>query len=371
MFKTRAAAASEVTNWTGGIDYTTLEKAERHAIGWHYYLKDIAKASGVNIRIFTNGFNTTTGLSKFPYLRDTRRTIGVDNYVMLTRNIRAGPLVTGTRFADRVALGAYPMDFHPTTCKTTPPAHLDVALKHDTLPYYFPLRAFTNRDVGNLIMSGKTLATSYAVSSATRLQPQEYSTGIASGAIASHMCKQNIMASADILPQVAQIRTRIQLYAPTEWTISGSKYPNATEPLEPIPDNIACPDGAQFDHGYGYCVAGEDAFGPFSDTMIQQCSQYAGTACSQSVAVTFKGQPSFLLRWKKQLALQLRGEDSCAMGTARRTDYANYCVGNVNGTAFAFGPFASWISQRCVAAQGGTACNHTAIRGSFFLNMIK
>ena len=142
-----------MTNWTGGIDYTTLEKAERHAIGWHYYLKDIAKASGVNIRIFTNGFNTTTGLSKFPYLRDTRRTIGVDNYVMLTRNIRAGPLVTGTRFADRVALGAYPMDFHPTTCKTTPPAHLDVALKHDTLPYYFPLRAFTNRDVGNLIMS--------------------------------------------------------------------------------------------------------------------------------------------------------------------------------------------------------------------------
>ena len=233
MFKTREETTKEVNNWTGGVDYSTLEKAERHAVGWHYYLKEIGKKSNMNIRIYTPGFNTTTGLSKFPYLRDTRRSVGIDNFVMLTRDISGGALMTGTRFADRVAIGAYAIDIHATTCNTPTPEHLFVADKHDTLPYYFPLRAFTNRDVGNLIVSGKLLAASYSVSSATRLQP-------------------------------------------------------------------TCPNGSK-----------------------------------------------------------------------RMPEYGNYCVEIVNNAAVVYGPFASGIVQKCMAANGGTACYFTALNGPFFVSLLK
>jgi hypothetical protein len=371
LFKPKAQVADEVKDWAGGIDYSTLEKAERHAIGWHYYLKRIARSEGRPIRIYTQGFKTSTGLSKFPYLRDTRRTVGIDNFIMQANDIRGGSLSTGTRFADRVALGAYVMDFHSTECSTPLPAHLMVADKHDTLPYYLPLRSFTNRDVANLIMSGKSLAVSYATSSATRLQPQEYTTGIASGVIAAYMVEKRITSTAATMQYLSDIRSRINAHAPTEWNINGVRYPTPSEALVPIPDEITCPDGADWDPGYGFCVSETNAYGPFTVVMSDAClKRKGGQVCTVKREVKIKGKTSFLQIWEKQFAFRQRGDSPCPAGSERMTQYGNYCVETINDTVNVFGPFSSKIVQKCLDVHGKIDCYHTAYPGSLFLKLL-
>ena len=120
-------------------------------------------------QITLNGseLGTGHGLAKLPYIRDTRRSIGLDGFVLKFEDI-SGPASqkTGTKFPDRIALGAYAADIHPlVSCSY--PAHTKVA--HDTLPFYLPFRALTHYRFTNLLVAGKTMAQSFLVNSATRL----------------------------------------------------------------------------------------------------------------------------------------------------------------------------------------------------------
>jgi hypothetical protein len=225
LFMSKAATAAQRSNWTGGVDLAVMAGAERHAFGWHTYFKQQGGAAGQKVTLEKSVLGTGHGLAKLPYIRDTRRSIGLDGFTLTSRDLR-GPAnqVTGTAFTDRVAIGAYAMDIHGLSgCHY--PSYI-AAAGHETLPFFIPFRALTNRDVNNLLVAGKTMAQSFLANAATRLQPIEWSSGTAAGAAAAHMARWGLSSRA-ALDAIADIQTVVKARTPIDWTIGGTVYPRS------------------------------------------------------------------------------------------------------------------------------------------------
>lgn len=356
----KATAAAQRADWRGGVDLDTIAAAERHAYGWYYWLK-AREPGGQSSRITLDRtlLGTGTGLAKLPYVRDTRRSVGLENFVLASGHLRGeAAKLTGTRFADRIAIGSYAIDVHPlTTCAL--PGY--VSSPGEPLPFYIPLRALTNRDVENLLVAGKTMAQSFVTNAATRLQPIEWSSGIGAGATAAHMSLRGIGTARGALADVRAIQTRVRNHAPLEWRIGGVRYPRSGEQLPPIADRIYCPTGTRFDEGYGFCTDDVDAYGPFTRAMTARCLAYdGGDACHALHPVTVAGRTLALPRWSKTFARAIRGDGDCPLGATREAAYLGHCVERttVDGELVedVYGPFGSDLVSACVEAEGGDAC---------------
>jgi hypothetical protein len=218
LLRTRVEATAERSDWKGGVNYASLEAAERHALGFYRWYRQHAGGNGdleEYLSLERSVLGTSHGLSKLPYVRDTRRSIGLDNFIITGRELQGGG-TTGTRFADRIGIGAYTMDIHGM--------HANLGCRypeynHLTLPFYLPFRAHTNRDVENLLVTGKTMAQSFLANSATRLQPIEFSSGVGAGAAAAVMTQNRIYATREILTEkMEEVQTMVRRYAPIDWT---------------------------------------------------------------------------------------------------------------------------------------------------------
>lgn len=218
LFKSRAEAAAEVADWRGGLDLAVLAGAEDRAFGWHQWFRDHAP-DGIDpgrISLCPSVLGTGHGLAKLPYIRDTRRAIGLDGFVLKFADL-TGPAMqkTGTVFPDRIALGAYPADIHPIAGCTLP-AYLTEA--HDTLPFGIPFRALTHRELENMLVAGKTMAQSFLANSATRLHPIEWSTGTAAGVAAAHMA-QTGRTARQAHERIAEVQALVRKHTPIDWTL--------------------------------------------------------------------------------------------------------------------------------------------------------
>jgi hypothetical protein len=223
LFLSKQETLAQKSDWTGGVNIKTLQEAERHAIGWYYFFKSKAPAEFAGrIARAWNVFGTGTSLSKMPYLRDTRRSIGLNDFVLKFDDLAASSPkdVTGDQFSDRVGIGSYVADFHGLlTCKL--PAYMN---RSNTLPFFIPFRALTNRSFDNLLVAGKTMAQSFHANAATRLHPIEWHSGIAAGVAAAHMFQYQI-GSKLALDSIADIQTRIARHQPVNWTLGTRVYP--------------------------------------------------------------------------------------------------------------------------------------------------
>jgi hypothetical protein len=167
----------------GGMNLTALSMLEQRAYGWYHYFKNHWPESnsssalpGAEIFLDQQATGTKTGLAKMPYLRDTRRSVGLDGFRMAYTAI-SHPV----DFADTVAIGSYAHDTHGLSiCKM--PSYLEAPAAR---PYFIPFRALTNSGAENLLVAGKTMATTFSANSATRLHPDEWSSGVAAGAAAA------------------------------------------------------------------------------------------------------------------------------------------------------------------------------------------
>lgn len=218
LFKSRKDTSVERADWHGGIDLTVMAGAERRAFAWHEWFKAHAP-KGIDprqISLVPEQLGTGHGLAKLPYIRDTRRSIGLDGFVLRFADLTGDPdKRTGKVFDDRIALGAYPADVHElSTCKL-PKYVLEV---HDTLPFYIPFRALTNGKIENMLVAGKTMAQSFLANSATRLHPIEWSTGTAAGVAAAFMARQSATSSR-ALKQIEELQKLIQVLTPINWTL--------------------------------------------------------------------------------------------------------------------------------------------------------
>jgi FAD-dependent oxidoreductase family protein len=218
LFKSKAATRDERSDWRGGVKVEVLVAAEQRALAWHDWFKQHAPAPFTprNVSLAFDVLGTGHGLAKMPYLRDTRRSIGIDGFLLKFSDL-TGPAEqkTGTKFADRVALGAYAADIHGLVgCKY--PGHTDPP--RETLPFYIPLRALTNEKYGNLIVAGKTMAQSFLANSATRLHPIEWSSGTAAGVVAAWMAERKA-TTADAQRELDAVRDLIAKQTPVDWVL--------------------------------------------------------------------------------------------------------------------------------------------------------
>ncbi|NET72332.1 MAG: FAD-dependent oxidoreductase, partial [Sphaerospermopsis sp. SIO1G2] len=199
---------------------------------------------------FLTGINspmgTVHGLSKYPYIREGRRIIGRpswgqpqgftiweidisrrnynDEYYRQTlpkktyRQLKAAlagleavSVITGqvspekamkrsrsTIFPDSVGIGHYAIDFHPCMENSPPeaPGNQERAGERrgagQAYPFQIALRAMIPQKIDNLLVGGKSIATSHIAAAAYRVHSFEWSVGVAAGTVASFALKENI-----------------------------------------------------------------------------------------------------------------------------------------------------------------------------------
>ncbi len=244
--------------WLGGLRVDALRKGEETALGFYYWLVAGTTDSQVPHRqIIPNpnnrllkGLNspmgTAHGLSKFPYIRESRRIIGRPSYgypdgFMITeidisrqnfrsdfyrRNLTAeqyrslwvalagldkirvirgelsidqvNPRTRSSIYPDSVGISQYAIDFHP--CLAEYPAEKvgnqerqGVRQAHGSAyPAQIPLRALIPQKIDNLLVAGKSIAHSNIASAAYRVHSFEWSSGSAVGITASFALEKDI-----------------------------------------------------------------------------------------------------------------------------------------------------------------------------------
>eukprot|EP00730_Choanoeca_flexa_P013337 TRINITY_DN5212_c0_g1_i2.p1 TRINITY_DN5212_c0_g1~~TRINITY_DN5212_c0_g1_i2.p1 ORF type:complete len:656 (+),score=135.69 TRINITY_DN5212_c0_g1_i2:31-1998(+) len=209
--------------WKGGLDPAALRMLEDRAYAYFHWMNTTAPNADWSQRIVLNYTTAGTGhgLSKMPYLRDTRRAIGLDGFrLTYDKNMNyyneSSPY-TGYRFYDTIALGNYNDDVHHLKICTYP----DYMLDHTTKPYYIPFRALTVQNSSNFLVAGKTMAQTFHANGATRLHPSEWTSGVAAGGTAVLMLRNN-WTTKDALDNIASVKQYLNSSAigqPLEWRI--------------------------------------------------------------------------------------------------------------------------------------------------------
>ncbi|AFY73218.1 hypothetical protein Syn7502_01109 [Synechococcus sp. PCC 7502] len=236
-------------------------------------LKDIPKLPNPNY-IFLSGLDspmgTRHGLSKYPYMREGRRIIGRpswgyptgftiseidisrrnynDDYYkknlppQMYANLRvalagleSAAAITGstpsseipirtrsTIYPDTVGIGHYAIDFHP--CLNLSPVETvgnteragERRGQGQAYPFQIPLRALIPQKIDNLLIAGKSIATSHIAAAAYRVHSFEWSSGVAAGITASFALEQKI-APFELVnnlprpePKLAELQKRIE-----------------------------------------------------------------------------------------------------------------------------------------------------------------
>jgi len=222
MYLDRAGAAAETTDWRGGVALSHLATAEKHAVAWYFYMKDHRVTAWDTHYLWgddpLNMMGTATGLAKFPYIRGTRRIIGLDHFRITERHFvdtSAADYTTGTsfRFYDSVGIGNYAADVHPSYDSTgISPS------RHRPAPFYIPYRCLGSTNVRNLLVGGKTIATTFISNSAYRLHPIEWAIGSGAGAAAAFMV-QGASSNHDLLeiPTLRALQNAVGSNSPISW----------------------------------------------------------------------------------------------------------------------------------------------------------
>lgn len=226
------------------------------------------KQSAPNHR-FLSGFEapmgTAHGLSKYPYMREGRRIIGrpafgyeegfsiseidiskvdyLDPYYqtslpprmyrslwtalsahpteVLIKNTPSEQILRRTRsrvYPDSVGISQYAIDFHP--CMTLSPPEAPGNTEREGVrrahgpayPAQIPLRAMIPQKIDNLLVAGKSIATSFVAAAAYRVHSFEWSAGAAAGTTAAFALAENIFPYelVDQLPSPEPLLQKLQ-----------------------------------------------------------------------------------------------------------------------------------------------------------------
>ncbi|TVQ58792.1 MAG: FAD-dependent oxidoreductase [Spirulina sp. DLM2.Bin59] len=196
---------------------------------------------------FDSPMGTAHGLSKYPYMREGRRIIGrpspgyPDGFTVaeidISRTDYEQPFYRETLnsatyralrtflagrqtaavvadqtpyptapirrraaiFPDSVGIGHYAIDFHPCMALSPPekPGNFERPGERQgagaAYPFQIPLRAMIPQDVDNLLVAGKSIATSHIAAAAYRVHSFEWSAGAAAGTVADFTLRQGIL----------------------------------------------------------------------------------------------------------------------------------------------------------------------------------
>lgn len=238
MYKNRTDSAAEAAaDWYGGLVVPALAEAEKHAMGWYFFYKE-RRTSSFDIRLLhgndpLNMMDTKHGLAKFPYIRETRRIVGLHNFRITERYFvdtqEAGNANKPSfRYYDSVGIGNYANDVHPNRQSTG----LRPSFERPG-PFYIPYRSMGSVNVRNLLAGGKVTATTYITNSAYRLHPIEWVFGSAAGTAAVLMLRDGVR-NYDLLQResLRELQTIVSGNSPIHWQVYDA------EPIPPYNGEI-------------------------------------------------------------------------------------------------------------------------------------
>ncbi len=115
------------------------------------------------------------------HIRESRKLCG--EYVLTEDDTRLG-----VSFADSVAVGAWPIDIHPTNGYVGVHPHKDDA----PVPYEIPYRCLLPESVDGLLVAGKPISTTHRAHGSTRVPGTSLATGQAAGVAAALAVRANV-----------------------------------------------------------------------------------------------------------------------------------------------------------------------------------
>ncbi|WP_164100841.1 FAD-dependent oxidoreductase [Candidatus Laterigemmans baculatus] len=183
----------------GNLFEVSDEEAARHREGARqlslsllYWLQtDAPRPDGgtgwPGLRLRPGLVDTSDGLAKYPYIRESRRIRALETVVEqhLSTDYRMEETglsreeVTAVDYRDSVGIGSYRIDLHPSTGGDN---YIDLS----SLPFQIPLGALIPRRLTNLLAGNKNLGVTHITNGCYRLHPVEWNIGEAAGAVAAY-----------------------------------------------------------------------------------------------------------------------------------------------------------------------------------------
>jgi hypothetical protein len=120
--------------------------------------------------------DTADGLSKYPYVRESRRLVAQGR--VIEQDIVDHPGPRAKAFPDSVGIGFYMVDIHP--CGANERGRMMMPK-----PFQIPMAALLPKTNVNFLPAGKNLGVTHLTNGAFRLHPIEWMIGEAAGTIAS------------------------------------------------------------------------------------------------------------------------------------------------------------------------------------------
>jgi hypothetical protein len=158
-----------------------LDYAKDYTLGFVYYMQN---ELGIKNYKLYNEFKTKDKLAKTPYVRESRRLVGVKRIVeqdLTQLNDNGRPNLVNSS----IAIGDYPIDLHYCT---TGIGDVFKAVK----PYQIPYEVLVPKEVDGFLAAEKNISVTHIVNGTTRLQPVVMSVGQAAGAAAAIAVQDNV-----------------------------------------------------------------------------------------------------------------------------------------------------------------------------------
>jgi hypothetical protein len=159
-----------------------LALAKALSLGFLYWLqteapRDEGGSGYPELKLCPDVMATTDGLSKHPYIRESRRLAA--RQIIVEQDIveACNPGVRARHCGDSVGIGHYPVDIH---------GRQDVPdTAQPTRPFQIPLGALICPELANLLPGAKNIGTSHITNGAYRLHPIEWCIGESVGTLAA------------------------------------------------------------------------------------------------------------------------------------------------------------------------------------------
>jgi hypothetical protein len=166
-----------------------LNEAKRLSLGFLYWLqteapRDDGRGYGYpELQLRPDIMGTSDGLSKMPYIRESRRIVALKRIVEQEIVAEGRQGARAEPFEDSVGVGWYYLDLHPAVGNLR-------SFFEPTLPFQIPLGALIPRRTSNLIAACKNIGTTHLTNGAYRLHPVEWNIGESAGALAAYCCEE-------------------------------------------------------------------------------------------------------------------------------------------------------------------------------------
>jgi len=182
----------------------SLQDAKRVSLGFLHWLQTEAPTTGgrrgaPELMLRPDAMGTADGLSKHPYIRESRRIVALKTIVEAEVSAQFQHGATAAPFVDSIGIGWYPIDIHRS-------GDDDVGLSCRTRPFQIPLGALLPVRLVNLIAGCKNIGTTHLTNGCYRLHPVEWNIGEAAGALAAFAVQHRLTPAAVRAERLAPFR---------------------------------------------------------------------------------------------------------------------------------------------------------------------